>query len=128
MAGKIYEFKTAGGAELIPVADDDFFTDDMDAVEYSRGECFLQFYDTDGVTPVTPATGTIVFRSAGIGVDGDEQYLRDGSNTTIDATTVIAGDATYSPPSFNSIVRKSKMTLASITGASFVRAFHVRYE
>lgn len=124
MPGRKYEFKTATGDTLIPVADDDFYTDNMDEIEFSRGECFLQFYDTDGTTPITPGAGTIVFRSAGIG----DQYLRDGSNTTITATTVIAGDALYSPPSFNSIVRKSKMTLLGITGATYVRAFHMRYE
>lgn len=109
---------------LIPVADGSFFTSDEMSLDFTDGACFLQFYDADGVTPITPTGGTIRFYSSLL----DGQYLADDSDSTIDAVDVIgSGNATYIPATFASVVTKSKMVLSGITGASFVKAEHVRY-
>lgn len=113
----VYDFKS-GGSALIPIADGSHTTDTMSA-EYGRGNCFLIFYDTDGVTPITPSGGTVTFKAAAI----DGQWLDAGVGGAITASDV--GTA-YTPPSFDSMVVKSQMTLAGITGATYVRAFHWR--
>ena len=114
-----FHFKTAGGDLTIPVADDDFFTGPMQ--EFSKGNCFLEFLDGSG-DPVTPTGGTIVFKSAAI----DGQFLDAPVIQSINAVDVEVGDASYTPPSFNSVVVDTRMTLAGITGAVSVRAFHWR--
>ena len=114
----VHHFKTAEGDSLIPVADGVFVTDNISA-DNGRGNCFLAFYDTDGETLITPTAGTITFESAAI----EGQWLDAGAGGSISAINV--GTA-YTPPSFDSMVIKSRMTLSGITGASFVRAFHWR--
>lgn len=117
-----YPFKTSGGNELIPVADGSFFTDEMS--EYFKdGQCFLQFLNSSAV-PVTPTGGTVTF-SSGV---YPNQFLRDGNEVTINAADVIAGDALYPLPTFNSFVRFSRMTLSGVTGAAFVKAMHWRIQ
>lgn len=107
---------------LIPVANGSHETRNMN-MAYCIGNVFLQFYDANG-DPVTPTGGSVTFHSGAF----DEQYLTAPTVVQIDATTVIAGDATYTPPTFDSAVLKSRMTLSGITGATHVRAFHWRCE
>jgi len=114
-----FHFTTTDGEQTIPVADADFFTGPMQ--EFSKGNCFLQFLDGSG-DPVTPTGGTIVFKSAAI----DGQFLDAPVIQTINAVDVEVGDASYTPPSFQSLVVNTKMTLLGITGAVSVRAFHWR--
>lgn len=117
--GRRYFYTTNTGDQLIPIADDSHETGLMSA-DYAIGNCFLQFFDADGVTPITPAGGTINFRSAGF----DGQYLADSGGITVSAVEVVGtGDALYTPPSFDSVVVRSKMTLAGISGATFVKAY-----
>lgn len=119
---KQYYFKD-GNETFIPVADGDFFTENMDS-GYSLGECIIQFYD-ETETPVTPSAGTITF--SGMPIDG--QYHEPSNGTgIIDATTVIAGDATYEMPEFNGPCIRGRMNLSGVTGASLVRAYHWRDE
>ena len=119
--GEIFNFRTNDGETRIPVSDAEFFTDDMDMLAYNRGECFLQFYDVND-NPVTPSAGTIEFTS---GVFSN-QFLPPPDNAVINATDVSIGEPPYTPPSFNSAVRFSKMRLSNIAGATHVRAFHWR--
>jgi len=130
MAGREFPFRTSGGQDSIPTTDGDYFTEDMSQVDgqFQAGECFLQFYNLDGngqLVPVTPTGGTIEFRSAAF----PNQFLTPAAaNTvTIQAADVDSGNADYTPPSFGSLVRQSKMTLSGITGATHVKAFHWRY-
>lgn len=115
---RAYDFEDGNGNSLLPIADASFTTARM-GDSYSKGECFVAFYDADGETLVTPTAGTVTFQSAGI----EGQWLDAPSGTTIDATTV--GTA-YTPPSFNSRVVRSRMTLSGITGATYVQAIHWR--
>lgn len=109
--------------ELVPIADGSYYTGDMDA-GYSDGQCFLQFFDADGVTPFTPTDGTIQFYSAAL----DGQYLADSASITIDAVDVAGtGNATYTVPTFPALAIKSKMVLSGIVGPTYVKAIHVRY-
>ncbi len=131
--GEVFPFKhtgtlTKGDATLIPVTDGDYFTDDMNGIEYEFGDCFLQFINVaaDGTeTVVTPTAGTAQFRAGAF----KGQFLETSTTAsrTIQATEVEAGNASYTPPSFNSRVVASKMTLTGITGATHVRAMHWRH-
>ncbi len=112
-----------GETTLIPVADGDFFTGNM-PVEYLRGNCYLRFLDVNGDL-VTPTGGTIEFVASPI----EDQFLMAPSVQSIDATTVGGtpdSDATYTPPTFDSIAIDTRMTLAGVTGAAFVEAYHWR--
>ena len=114
-----YPYTTDGVTQLIPVADGDYLTGMMEP-DFTIGNCFLQFYDADGITPITPTGGTITFKAGGF----EGQFLADSGAIVVDATAVVGtGDATYTPPTFDSIAITSKMTLSGITGASFVRAY-----
>lgn len=115
-----YFFRDANDNVRIPVADGQYFTGAMSA-DYLRGNCFLAFYDANGDL-VTPTGGTITFDSSAI----EGQWLMAPSIQTINATDVIAGDALYTPPTFDAIVINTRMTLAGITGATHAEAFHWR--
>ena len=120
--GRRYDFRAGAdgtGSTLIPIAAGDFFVNDIDP-SYERGQCCLAFYGPDGTTLATPLTGTIIFRASCI----EGQFLRDSSSITVDATQVQAGDAAYTPPVFNGPAIRAKMTLAAITGVSFVAAHY----
>ena len=122
VSGTEYIFRTADGSDLLPVADGEFVIEGMDA-KFTFGNCFIQFYSSDGTTAVTPTAGTIQFE-AGIYPD---QYLDPPSSATINATDVTGdGVATYTTPSFDSAVKFSRVVFAGITGASFARAMHWR--
>jgi hypothetical protein len=116
---KPYKF-FGGGTDLIPVADGDYFTNDISA-DFETGACYVRFYDADGVTVVTPSGGTILFQSTSL----EDQY-QSSADGTITATEVEITNSTYTPTRFQQSVIKSKMTLTGITGASFVRAHHLR--
>lgn len=113
-----------GNTTLIPVADGEYFTDDMSSI-YSIGACAVEFLDADGDTIVTPTGGTVTFASSPTG--GTQWHGPSTGSATVDATTAGA-ESSYTMPSFNGPVTKSRMTLSGITGASFVRAFHWRDE
>ena len=120
--GRRYDFRAGSdgtGSTVIPVAVGDFFCNDIDPV-YERGQCCLAFYGPDGTTLATPTAGTIIFRASCI----EGQFLRDSLTTTIQATQIEAGDASYTAPLFNGPAIRAKMTLAGITGVSFVVAHY----
>lgn len=119
---KRYNFITSEGNDYIPVADGDHEITGMNP-EFSTGQCYLQFYDVDE-NPVTPSAGTITFKASPFESD---QWL-GSSNTadTVNATDVEAGLTSYTTPKFTGCVVASKMTLDSISGAVYVRAFHWR--
>ena len=114
--GRKYDFRLTDGTGTtdIPVADGDFFTGDIDPA-YDRGQCCLAFYNVAGEL-ATPTGGTIIFRASCIA----GQFLRDSVSTTIQANTVIAGDATYTIPVFNGPAERAKMTLSGVTGGGVV--------
>lgn len=115
-----YSFRDTTGDSLIPVADGSFYTRDMSG-KFTFGECYVAFYAEDGETLVTPSAGTVTFSSTAIA----GQHLPPPENATLDAT-LCGPEATYTPPSFNSVVTSSRMTLSGVTGASFVKAVHWR--
>tara|TARA_R110000850_G_scaffold269167_2_gene401013 strand:- start:9830 stop:10213 length:384 start_codon:yes stop_codon:yes gene_type:complete len=107
----------------ITVADGDYFTGNL-PIEYLRGNCYLRFLDANGDL-VTPTAGTISFVASPI----EGQFLMAPAVTSIDATTVggtPGSDATYTPPTFDSIAIGTRMTLTGVTGAAFVEAWHWR--
>ncbi len=119
----VFWFQDNGGNNRIPVADGDYFTGSLPQ-EYLRGNCYLRFLDSNGDL-VTPTGGTIEFVASPI----EGQYLMAPSIQSIDATTVggtPSSDATYTPPTFDSIAINTRMTLAGVTGAAFVEAWHWR--
>ena len=117
-----YNFLTAEGDKFIPIAGGEYEIQEMSA-SYSTGQCYLQFYDAQ-FAPVTPTAGTVTFKASPFAAD---QWLGSSNGSdTIDATTVIAGESTYTTPKFSGCVIASKMTLAGITGAVYVSAYHWR--
>ena len=117
-----YYFKDTDGDSWIDVADDTFFTDDM-SYTFNIGNVYVQFYDANK-DPVTPGAGTITIESSPFPDAG--HYLQPPTNGVINAVDVIAGTALYTPPSFDSVVYKSRLTLSGITGATYMKAFHWR--
>lgn len=122
--GRRFDFRAGSdgtGSALIPVADGEFFCNDIDPV-YERGQCCLAFYNLVNGQPVlvTPTGGTAQFRASCI----RDQFLTDSDNSTIQATAVIAGDATYTPSVFNGPSIRAKVTLDGITGATHVMAHY----
>ena len=128
--GRRFDFRAGSdgtGTTLIPVADGDFFANDIDPV-YERGQCCLAFYNNGVLT--TPTGGTIRFRAGCVVFDGEpvNQFLTDSQDSTIQANTVIAGDATYTPSVFNGPSVRAKMTLSGITGVTHVVAHYLATE
>ena len=106
---------------LLPVGGGPYVISDM-SEDYEIGDCFIQFFNAAG-NPVTPTAGSIQFE-AGV-MEG--QYLDPPAEATIDATLVVgSGVATYTPPSFNSAVRFSRVSFTGITGATHAMAIHWR--
>ena len=108
---------------LITVADGTFTTQEM-SMDYTIGNVFFQFYDADG-DPVTPTGGTITTEASAF----DGQWLMPSNDHVTNANTVLAapdGVATYTPPTFDSRARFSRIILSGIVGAVFLRAEHWR--
>ena len=116
-----YYFRDANGSTRIPVANGEFFTGAMSG-DYLRGNCYLRFLDANGDN-VTPTGGAIAFDSSAV----SGQFLMAPTIQSINATDVIAVNALYTPPTFDSIAIDTRMTLTDIVGATHVEAFHWRY-
>lgn len=128
--GRRFSFRAGAdgtGSTLIPVADGEYFANDIDPV-YGRGQCCLAFYNGD--TQVAPTAGTIRFRASCLTRDGEpvNQYLTDSQDSTIQANTVLVGDATYTLAVFNGPAVRAKMTLDGIIGATHVIAYYLATE
>ncbi len=118
-----YFFEDEDGETFIPVDDGDYFIEEQMSADYSTGQCYLQFYDAQKA-PVTPTGGTVIFKSSPFKSD---QWLGSSNIAdTINAADVEAGETSYTTPKFSGCVVASKMTLDSIAGATYVRAFHWR--
>lgn len=109
-----------GSTTILPVGGGPYIVNEMEG-DYPTGNVVVQFTDSDG-TPVTPTAGTVVFEGSPIA----GQWHSAPVVMTIDATTVIAGVATYTLPTFDGPLIASRMTLAGIVGATHVRAYHWR--
>lgn len=122
MSRRFY-FKDSSGNTYIPVADGEFFTDQM-STDYSGGDCVVELFDANK-NLVTGTGGTIAFASE---TAAGQWHTPNNGTGVIDATDVVAGDATYTLPTFNDgTVIRSRMTLSGVTGAVYVRAHHRRY-
>lgn len=121
--------------QLIPVTDGTYYTSEMDNknhgdqfLNYQTGDFVLCFYDSDGVTPITPTFGTITPTMSPI----DNIWMEPGvGDTVIDATEVIVegdGSATFSIPVFVGGAKQGKIVLAGITGATYVKAEFRRFK
>ena len=117
---KRYSF-FGGGESLIPVIDGEYFTNDI-SLDFESGSCLLQFFGSDKTTVVTPTGGTIEFQSSSIG----EQY-QPSADGVINAVDVTITNAPYTATRFQAPVLKSKMILTGVTGANFVKAYHLRW-
>lgn len=122
---KIYYVRDNGRQE-ISVADGVYstFTNPGSEIDIGTetGVFVIAFYDSSG-SPVTPTGGTIVPEMSPI--RGQWQQAGSGS-ATIDATTVIAGTATYTVPVFAGPAIEGRITLSGITGADSAVAYFWR--
>lgn len=119
--GRRYNFRTAGGSSILPVADGDYFTNLLDP-SYNDGQVYLEFYNSsddarDFTNAVTPTAGTIVINATPLG----NVYIRDSDSETITASTVSSPDGTYTPPVIAGSAVRARVTLDSIAGATHCR-------
>lgn len=111
-----YYFKASDGDTFIPVADATHVLSGIRS-DHSEAQVHVQFYASDKETAVTPSGGTIVFR-AGL---FSGQFLAASANGTVTATDVEAGDASYTPPTFQGPLNNAQAVFSGITGAEYVR-------
>ncbi len=123
---KIYYVKNATGGKTLPVADDTLSIFDQTGSEVDisteSGVFIIAFFDANG-DPVTPTGGTIIPEMSPIA--GQWQQAGAG-DTTINATSVIAGAATYNIPVFSGPAREGRLTFSGITGATSAIAYFWR--
>lgn len=123
---KIYHVKNEGNGQNLPITDGTLSTfnqigDDID-LGTEVGVFVIAFYDATGA-PVTPSGGTITPEMSPIA--GQWQAVSTG-DAVIDATTVQAGLATYSMPTFSGPAIEGRITFAGITGAASAVAYFWR--
>lgn len=118
---KLYQVLNNGSEEL-PVTNGTLLTESNLDLGYDDGVFVISFFDASD-DPVTPTAGTIVAEMSPI--TGQWQAPSSG-DATIDATTVIAGSATYTMPRFSGPASQGRITLTGITGADHARAFFWR--
>lgn len=123
MIARKYPFKGADGSEIFAVTDGEYFTETLQE-DISEAELYFEFYsDASGATVADPTGGTIA--SAGSPLGGN--YLAAGSNSTTQASAC-GVEATYTPPVLDGLTVKGRITLASITGATHMRAVMFKHE
>lgn len=111
-----------GVTSLIPVADGVFETNKMTSESALTGTFVIAFFDSDGVTPITPSAGTV--KPEGVPIEGTLSEPGSG-DVLINANDVKArsdGPITYEIPVFNGPMTKGVVTLSGVTGASFFKA------
>ncbi len=119
--GRRYNFKTSSGSSILPIADGDYFTDNLDP-SYNDGQVYLEFYDSADdarsvINAVTPTGGTVTINATPLG----NVYIRDANIKTINASTVSSPDGTYTPPVISGSAVRARASLSSITGATHCR-------
>lgn len=109
-------FKSSGGDMIIPVADGDFYTDQM-SKDWSKAEqSSIQFFsDAEGQNQVTPSGGTITVT----GTPDEINYF------TIPEGVFNASESyleTRARPNASNAMVKAKLTLSGVTGAAYFKA------
>ena len=113
-----YDFVDGNGDSIIPVADGDFFINEMDGAE-ETGHFYIEFFDDAQATiPVTPTGGTITPRGAPMG----NLFLLSSAESVLNASEINAGNSVYTPPVFNGRMVRAKLTLSGVGSANFFRA------
>ncbi len=121
-----YNFKTPSGSTVLPTADGEYFTDDLNPSD-DDGELYLEFFNSESdasnnINAVTPSAGTITASGSPLG----NIFLRDVNSVTVNAADVSSPDASYTPPFFTGRVVKAKIDFSGISGASHCLAVLVR--
>jgi len=123
---KIYYVSDGSGNTQLPIADATLTTFDQPGsdidISTESGVFIIAFYDANG-DPATPTGGTIVPEMSPI--EGQWQGS-GGGDTTINATAVIAGSATYTIPVFPGPARAGRLTFSGITGVASAVAYFWR--
>lgn len=125
---KRYNVKTTQGSSILPVANGEYFTDQMSPSQ-SAGEVYLEFFNSSAdagnlTNAVTPTGGTITASGSPIG----NIFIRDAQETTINAAEVSSPDAAYTPPLISGVAVRGKVVFAGITGATHARVIFARRE
>lgn len=115
------------GNVVTPVSAATFYTpavSPLEANQYSNWQFYIEFFsDAAGTVPVTPTAGTISVAASPLG----NNYLTASNTQTIQATTCVTPDSTYTPPAAEGMLTRGKVTLAGITGAAYFKAVFWRY-
>lgn len=123
MANERFPIKTAGGLDVVPVADATLYTDAMNTSEAGECQVYIEFFsDANGAVPTTPTGGAVTAQMSPMG----SAWLGASNYGTISAAD--AGiNAAYTPPYFNGRADKGRVILSGITGAVTARITFWRY-
>lgn len=119
MRRSLYMILNADGtSNILPVADGaEYYTKWLES--YGFSSVYFEFYsDPAGLIAVTPTVGTITTSATPTGA----VYLTAAANAVTQASTVSVPDGTYTPPVLDGLVKRVKIRLSGITGASYMRA------
>jgi len=113
-------FKTTDGNKALPVTSDGvFFTDLIDFEQGSLCEVYVEFYsDEELKVPVTPSAGTVSASASPLG----NVFLESSGSTNIHASKVSVPDGTYDPIILDGLIKRAKVSVTGITGASYMKA------
>ena len=118
MSSRIF-FRTTAGEIALPVSsDDDFFTQKDISSFSDLNEVYFEFFSDEELTiPVTPSAGSISISSSPMG----NIFLSPLENSTINAIDISVPDGSYTPPIFDGLVEKIKISVSGITGATYLK-------
>lgn len=116
-----YNFKTTAGSSVLPVANGEHFTDQMDP-SFNDGQVYLEFFNSAAdagnfTNAVTPTAGTVEVSGSPLG----NVFIRDADSVTISASTVSVPDGTYTPPVISGAATRARVNLNGIAGATHCR-------
>lgn len=123
MANERFPVKTAGGLDVLPVADATLYTDAMNASASGECQVYIEFFsDAAGTIAVTPTNGTVTAQMSPMGA----VWLGASNYGTVSAADAgVSGG--YTPPYFNGRADKGRIILSGITGAVTARITFWRY-
>jgi hypothetical protein len=120
MSANSNSFKNSNGGIALDVTSDGEFLSDL--INYDQGsycEIYFEFYEDEALQiPASPSAGTIISSATPLG----EVFLLAANNSTVSAVDVSYPNATYEPPIIDGLVRRAKVSVSGIVGASYMRA------
>lgn len=123
MGNERFQVKTAGGLDVLPVANATLYTDAMNTSTSGECQVYIEFFsDAAGTIPTTPTAGTVTAQMSPMG----SVWLGASNYGTVNAADAGVNGA-YTPPCFNGRADRGRVILSGITGAVTARITFWRY-